>query len=80
MAFAGINYLAVIIAAVAAWIVGAAYYTALSKPWIAAHGKTVEAFKAELFFPNPPLHPASVKPGGRAWTAIPRRQPACAAR
>ena len=47
MAFAGINYLAVIIAAVAAWIVGAVYYTALSKPWIAAHGKAVETFKAE---------------------------------
>jgi hypothetical protein len=47
MTFAGINYLAVIIAAVAAWLVGAVYYTVLSKPWIAAHGKTMEAFKAE---------------------------------
>jgi uncharacterized protein DUF1761 len=47
MAFAGINYLTVIIAAIAAWIVGAIYYTALSKPWVAAHGKTPEAFKAE---------------------------------
>ncbi|MBV8836731.1 MAG: DUF1761 domain-containing protein [Alphaproteobacteria bacterium] len=47
MAFAGINYLAVIIAAVVAWIVGAVYYTLLSKPWVAAHGKSMEAFKAE---------------------------------
>ena len=47
MAFAGINYLAVIIAAVVTWLIGAAYYTVLSKPWIAAHGKTMEGFKAE---------------------------------
>jgi hypothetical protein len=38
MAFAGINYLAIIAAAVAAWIFGAIYYTVLSKPWLAAAG------------------------------------------
>ncbi len=47
MTFAGINYLAVIIAAVAGWLVGAAYYIGLANPWVAAHGKTREAFKAE---------------------------------
>ena len=47
MTFAGINYLAILIAAIAGWLTGAAYYTALAKPWVAAHGKTMEAFKAE---------------------------------
>lgn len=36
MAFAGISHLAIIIAAIAAWFFGALYYTALSKPWLAA--------------------------------------------
>jgi uncharacterized membrane protein len=40
MAFVGINYLAVLIAAVAAWVLGAVWYTALSRPWLAAQGKT----------------------------------------
>jgi hypothetical protein len=47
MTFAGINYLAVIIAAVAAWLAGAVYYGMLAKPWVAAHGKTMDGFKAE---------------------------------
>ena len=47
MTFAGINYLAIIIAAIAGWLTGAAYYGVLAKPWVAAHGKTMEAFKAE---------------------------------
>jgi len=42
MAFAGINYLAVLIAAVAGFAFGAAYYMTLSKPWLAAIGKTKE--------------------------------------
>ena len=42
MAFAGINYLAILIAAVAGFAFGAAYYTTLSKPWLAASGKTKE--------------------------------------
>jgi hypothetical protein len=33
MSFAGINYLAVLVAAIAAFVFGAAYYGALSKPW-----------------------------------------------
>ena len=40
MAFVGINYLAVLVAAVAAWVLGAVWYTTLSQPWLAAQGKT----------------------------------------
>ena len=47
MQFAGINHLAIFIAAVVAWLGGAAYYTALGKLWVAAQGKTVEQFHAE---------------------------------
>ena len=46
MGFSG-NVLAILIAAVAAWIFGGLYYTALSKPWLAAMGKTMEQCKAE---------------------------------
>jgi hypothetical protein len=38
MAFAGMNYLAVLAAAVAAYVWGAAYYMTLSKQWLAAVG------------------------------------------
>lgn len=40
MVFAGMNYLAVVIAAVAAFAFGAAYYMSLSRQWLAASGKT----------------------------------------
>jgi hypothetical protein len=40
MAFAGINYLAVLIAAVAGWLAGAAWYMLLARPWMAATGMT----------------------------------------
>jgi hypothetical protein len=42
MAFAGINHLAVVIAAVVAWLAGAAWYITLSKSWMAAQGFTPE--------------------------------------
>jgi hypothetical protein len=45
--FAGINYLAVVIAAIAAWLAGAIWYGLLAKPWVAAHGRTMDQFKAE---------------------------------
>jgi hypothetical protein len=45
MTFAGMNYLSVIVAAVAAWLFGAAYYTTLSKPWLAAAGMSAEDMK-----------------------------------
>jgi hypothetical protein len=37
MTFAGINYLAVLVAGVVGWLVGAGYYMALGKQWMAAH-------------------------------------------
>ena len=40
MVFGGINYIAVLVAAVAAFAFGAVYYMALSGPWMAALGKT----------------------------------------
>ena len=39
MAFAGMNYLAILVAAVAAFAWGAAYYMTLSKQWQAAAGQ-----------------------------------------
>lgn len=47
MAFAGMNYLAILAAGVAAWITGALWYGVLGKHWVAALGKTMEAFKRE---------------------------------
>jgi hypothetical protein len=47
MAFASVDWLSIVVAAVAAWLFGAVYYTALSKPWLAAMGKTLEQCKAE---------------------------------
>lgn len=46
MTFAGVNYLAILIAAVAGWLVGAAWYMALGKPWMAANNLTPEVIKA----------------------------------
>lgn len=47
MAFASVNFLGVLLGAIAAWLFGALYYTALSKVWMAAQGKTVEQCKQE---------------------------------
>ena len=41
------NTLAIVLAAVAAWLFGGIYYTTLSKPWLAALGKTLEQCQAE---------------------------------
>jgi uncharacterized protein DUF1761 len=46
MTFAGVNYWAILIGALAAWAFGAIYYTILSRPWLAAQGKTPEEFHA----------------------------------
>ena len=40
MTFAGMNYWAVLMAAVAAWMIGALWYSLLAKPWMAAAGLT----------------------------------------
>lgn len=46
MAFAGISYWAVIVAAVAAYALGAVWYMALSQPWMDAQGFTAEKIRA----------------------------------
>src|SRR3954452_22004760 len=46
MTFAGINTLAILIAAIVSWLAGAVYYMVLGKHWVAAQGSTMEAFKA----------------------------------
>lgn len=40
MAFAGLNYVAILVAAIAAFIVGGAWYGILGNQWLAALGKT----------------------------------------
>jgi uncharacterized protein DUF1761 len=52
MTFAGMNYLAVLIAAAAGFAFGAAYYMSLSKPWLAAIGMSKEQL-AEKRSPTP---------------------------
>ena len=47
MAFAGMNYFAIVTAAVAGWLVGAAWYGVLGKPWMAALGKTAAEMKVK---------------------------------
>jgi hypothetical protein len=45
MTFAGVNYLAIVVAAVVAWLAGAAWYMTFSKFWIAALGLTPEKMR-----------------------------------
>lgn len=47
MTFAGMNYLAILIAAAAGFAFGAAYYMSLSKQWLAAVGRTKEDIEAK---------------------------------
>lgn len=42
MTFAGMNYLAIVIAAIAAWLAGAGWYMILGRTWMAALGTTPE--------------------------------------
>ena len=46
MAFAGVNYLAIALAAAIAFVFGGVWYGILSKPWMAAVGKTEQDIKA----------------------------------
>jgi hypothetical protein len=52
MTFAGISYLAVIAAAVVAWLVSAGWYMSLGRVYQAALGKTPEQCKAEMQKPG----------------------------
>jgi hypothetical protein len=42
-----VNWLALLVAAVAAWLFGAVYYGVLGKIWMAAQGETMESLKAK---------------------------------
>lgn len=46
MEFAGLNYIAIVVAAVASFVFGSVYYMTLAKRWMAALGKTEEEIKA----------------------------------
>lgn len=46
MAYLSVNWLAVVLAMVASMALGAAWYTGLSKQWLAATGKTIEDIQA----------------------------------
>ncbi len=50
-----INYIAVLVAGAAAWIVGAVWYTLLGKHWLAALGRTREELMGPRQRPNPAL-------------------------
>jgi hypothetical protein len=52
MVFAGTNYLAIAVAAVAGFLFGALWYNFFSKPWLAAIGRTKEELQAK-FSPAP---------------------------
>ena len=52
MPFAGVNYLAILIAAVAGWVAGAAWYMSLGKIWVAALGWTREQADAAKARPH----------------------------
>jgi hypothetical protein len=47
MTFTGVNYVAVLVAAIAGWLIGAGWYNVLSKPWVTAHGRTMAEFQAQ---------------------------------
>lgn len=48
MAFAGMNHLAILVAAIAGWLVGAAWYGLLGRHWLAALGKRKEDLSPSL--------------------------------
>jgi hypothetical protein len=46
MTFAGVNYLAVVIAAIVAFMIGAGWYMSLGKIWVEAQGLTPEKMQS----------------------------------
>ena len=52
MPFAGVNYLAILIAGVAGWLAGAAWYMSLGKIWVAALGWSREQAEAAKHRPH----------------------------
>ena len=54
MVFAGLNYLAIVVAAVAGWLAGAVWYGVLfARPWMAANAITSDSMKARGVSPLP---------------------------
>ena len=68
MTFAGINYIAVLIAAAAGWVAGAAWYMALAKPWMAAVGTSKEKIEQSRTQPGASL-PFMCLKQGQEWAA-----------
>ncbi len=70
MAFAGVNYFAIVVAAIASWLVGAAWYMAFAKPWMAARGwASKDEMLAEQGKPSPaPFVISFVAELVMAWT------------
>ena len=52
MEFAGTNYIAVVVAAIASFAFGSIYYMVLGRHWRAAIGKTEEQMKADGMKPS----------------------------
>jgi len=52
MTFSGPSYLAILIAAIVAWLAGAVWYMALAKPWMAALGITPDEMEARKKEPS----------------------------
>jgi hypothetical protein len=52
MTFSGVNYLAIVIAAIVAWLAGAGWYMALGRTWTAALGWTPERAQAARSEPS----------------------------
>jgi hypothetical protein len=52
MTFAGLNYLAIVIAAIVAWLAGAVWYMSLGKVWTAAQGLTLDEVHARKAKPG----------------------------
>jgi hypothetical protein len=70
MTFAGVNYLAIFVAAVLAWLAGAVWYMALGKVWMAALGtkpEDMEAMKGQPGFFLPFIY-AFLAEVVMAWT------------
>jgi hypothetical protein len=55
MTFAGLNYLAIVIAAIVAWLAGAIWYMGLGSIWAAAQGLTSEKMQEHRGKPGPYL-------------------------
>jgi hypothetical protein len=70
MTFTGVNYLAIVIAAVVAWLAGAGWYMAFGKTWMAALAITPEKLQAQKSEPGAylPFIYAFVAELVMAWT------------